>query len=73
MPIKLFKKGPVPLTRGEDLNLSQLESEMNIFMLPIGMEIVQVNGPYASYLPSERKDGPERVIYTANIVYNNKR
>jgi len=73
MPLtKLFKTGPEDINNERPLDLSLLETEMNIFMLDPDIEVKQVNGIYISHLPPEREGLPERVYFTANVVYHKK-
>lgn len=50
--------------------LSLLNISMDVFMLQLDVEVRQVNGPYHNYLPPEKQGSLERVVYTANIIYN---
>lgn len=70
--VELFKKGPEDIDKKEPKALSLLETDMSMFMLQLDIEVQQVNGPYVSYLPPEKEGLPERVFYTANIVYHRK-
>jgi len=73
MPIvKLFQKGPVDLKKDSNLEISLLETEINIFMLQPDVVVHQINGPYVCHLPPKLKGEPERVIYTANVSYDKK-
>jgi hypothetical protein len=73
MPVvKLFRSNPERIDKENPTALSLLQVEMDTFMLGLDVEVRQVNGPFVSYLPPEREGSPERVIYTANVVYNQK-
>ena len=71
--VKLFSIGPV--LDGVDARnaLGLLETQMNVFMLELDIEIKQVNGPYVHHLsPKESLPNEERLYYTANILYDGK-
>jgi len=68
--VKLFSTRPEEINTEEPRVLSWLETEIGIFTLPPRVkEIIQVNGPYATILPPLEKGKPERVMYTASVVY----
>ena len=70
--VKLFRSGVENVDKENLLALSLMQTEMDIFMLRLDIDVKQVNGPYVSYLPPEREGSSERVAYTANIVYHNR-
>ena len=70
--VNLFKSGIEDISKERPTALSLMQTEMDIFMLQLDIDVRQVNGPYVSYIPPESENSQERVVYTANIVYNNK-
>ena len=56
----------------DEINFSVLKSTINTFLLNSNIEVLSVNGPYANFFPPINENGPERVCYTANIVYTYK-
>ena len=70
--VELFKSGVESVEKEDPRALSLMKTAMDLFMLQLDVDVKQVNGPYVSYLPPEKDGSSERVIYTANIVYNTK-
>jgi hypothetical protein len=71
--VKLFYTGPALEGRDAETDLGILETQMGAFLTSPDIEVIQVNGPYASHLPPQ-KEIPQRgrVSFTANIVYRSK-
>ncbi len=69
--VKLFKSGVEHLDNENSIALSMLETNMSIFALE--NEVLAVNGPYFNYLPPLREGLPERIYYTANIIYHKEK
>ena len=70
--VKLFRSKVEEFSRESQLALSLMQTEIDVFMLPLDIDVRQVNGPYVNYLPPEKKGLSERVVYTANVVYDRK-
>ena len=70
--VKLFKSDVENVGKENPLALSLMQTEMNVFMLQLDIDVRKVNGPYVSYFPEDRDGSPQRVVYTANITYHKK-
>ena len=69
MLVKLFDIGPILVGKDSQNALSLLETQMNNFMIGRDIQVREVNGPHATYFPPPMKELPERVYYTASVVY----
>ena len=71
--VKLYQTGPVIEGKDSNNTLRMMGIRMNDFIASRDVEVIQVDGPYASHFPPTR-ELPEtgRVVYTASVLYQQK-
>ena len=75
--VKFFKYGPVNLESkiehsevfNTTINTFTLNEEIEANNKQEDFKLLRVSGPYVSYIPPSEKHPFERVIYTANVLY----
>lgn len=75
--VKFFKYGPVIINSDLDHD-SIFQNNINVFLTGLSvtaltektnLEIRAINGPYVAHIHSDKEHSFERVIYTANVIY----